>query len=375
MKKINILIILTLLLSAIITSCQKDETPQPVKSSPIVLNNFTEESSAIEELAITTAKALSNTEFRNQIKNEAMKQFDGDYDILYSRLNSEALKNGAVNGNFYLENLSLVQSAFKTNPKEYISNLIKQVPKFQIAVPVNCENWNADNYTPLVAYIPVNFDEKTFTKIKAFDSRGNLHWLPLDKDPDVPVIVLGYNERTDDEGNLLDSNNSFKNYPIDTDDGGGGFSYISNKLYLIKLKIKDLSDYEAWCLGKPEIYIDIHSDESQYSLGQLYSHPKRSDVENRWKTYNHKFCSWPTDIDRLYAKCYEKDNNITVTIGFTISAGFKLGENVKFSLGPGFSIKTIFQGGDDDMGTYMILKSDAEKGLYSNSNLSLYFKH
>ena len=295
----NIFIIAFIAITALIfTGCNKDESINNLEPD-VVLNDFNEKSAAIEELAITTAKALSNTEFRNQIKNEAMKQFDGDYDILYSRLNNEALKNSVVDGNFYLENLSLVQSAFKTNPKEHVSNLIQQVPKFQIAVPVNCENWDADNYTPLVAYIPVNFDEKTFTKIKAFDKDGNIYWLPLDKDPDFPVIVLGYNERTDDNGNLLDLNNSFKNYPINDgsggggDGGGGGSTSRSNGLdeYIKDIKFTNLNEYESWSLGKPEIRLRVYTETISY-INSASWNPTRSSVKNKYKTINHRIFSW-----------------------------------------------------------------------------------
>ncbi|MCF6242872.1 MAG: hypothetical protein L3J74_16210, partial [Bacteroidales bacterium] len=156
--------------------------------------------------------------------------------------------------------------------------------------------------------------------------------------------------------------------------GGSGFNYQSNTLYLIKLKFNDLSAYETWIQGKPEIYIDIHSDNTQYQLGQLFSKPKKNEVKNNWKTYNHKFCSLPTDVDRLYAKCYEKDNNITLTVSFSISAAIKILGGI-VTISPSIGVKTKFQGNDDDMGTYMILYTDAATGKYSNSNLEMYFKH
>jgi hypothetical protein len=337
----------------------------------VVLNDFNEKSAAIEELAITTAKALSNTEFRNHIKNEAMKQFDGDYDILYSRLNNEALKNGAVNGNFYLDNLSLVQSAFKTNPKEYISNLIKQVPKFQIAVPVNCENWNADNYTPLVAYIPVNFDEKTFTKIKAFDSKGNIHWLPLDKDPDFPVIVLGYNERTDDEGNLLDSNNSFKNYPIDDGGGGGGGGGSSatsrtngHAEYINKFKFTDLSNYEPWCLGKPEIRLHVYSS-TKIQLRSLFWHLRRNVVDGHWKTVNREIFDWYWNDygNFLLMEWIEEDGGIISSIPITFSA-----------LGiASVTINVPVSSNDDNIGNSVVNKVDSKQKVYHNDDKDFFW--
>ena len=366
------------LVSVVITSCQKEGVLE-ITEPEIVMNDFNEESVAIEELAIATAAAMTDANFRQSVKTEAMKQFDGDYDILYSRLVKESLKSGK-SGNFYLNALSEKYKSIGKNSRQYIENLIKQIPRFQIAVPVHCESWDTENHLPLVAYVPTNFDEKTFTKVKAFDKDGKLHWLSLDKEPNFPVVVLGYNERTDDNGNLIDG---FKNILPDEGDGGGGsggsgggFNYSPNSLYLVKLKFNDLSAYEPWISGKPEIYIDIHSDITQYTLGQLFSKPKRNDVKKKWKTYNHKFCSWPSGTDRLYAKCYEKDNNITTTISFNVAAAFKFNLfSHAVSVTPSFGIQTKFQGGDDDMGTYMILRSDPSTGQYGNSNLMLYFKH
>jgi len=48
---------------------------------------------------------------------------------------------------------------------------------------------------------------------------------------------------------------------------------------------------------------------------------------------------------------------------------------ISFTISPSVSIQTKLQGGDDPMGTYMILRSDANWEQYSNNNLKLYFHH
>lgn len=325
-------------------------------------------------MALLVKDAVKNEEFRELIKQEADKQFDGDYDVLYKRIARSQLKSSncvSIN-NFFVESISQKEQKSAKVAQANLEEIVNTIPDFQISVPVNCDKWDTKNYVPLVTYIPANFDEKTFTKIKAFDQDGNVVWLSLDKAPDVPVIVLGSCERIDENGKLK----SIAPYP----EGGGsgssssdGFNYSPNSLYLIKLKFNDLGDYEPCLLGKPEICIDIHSDNSQYPYGQLYSHPKRSTVDKTWKIYHHKFCSWPSNDSRLYAKCYEKDNNITTTISYVISSVVKYGDI--FEYGAKATIQTKYQDSDDDMGTYMILKSDLSTAKYTNSKLVLYFKH
>ncbi|MBE9468360.1 MAG: DUF3103 family protein [Bacteroidetes bacterium] len=374
MRKINKLFF-CLLTVLIISSCNKNEEINPVNRETENSDAITQRNVALEKMALLVVDAVKNEEFRELIKQEADKQFDGDYDVLYERIARRQLKssNSVSINDFFVKSISQKEQKSENEAQDNLEQMVNNIPDFQISVPVNCDKWDTKNYVPLVTYIPANFDEKTFTKIKAFDQDGNVVWLSLDKAPDFPVIVLGRCERIDENGKL-------KDMALPPDDGSGGatgvydnFDYIPNSLYLIKLKFNDLSNYEPWFYGKPEIYIDIHSDNSQYPYGQLYSHPTRSKVDEVYKTYNHKFCSWPSNDSRLYVKCYEKDNNITITGSIKIKAAITLAGIV--TLSKELSIQSKYQEGDDDMGTYMILKSDPSTAKYTNSNLVLYIKH
>ena len=64
------------------------------------------------------------------------------------------------------------------------------------------QNWDTEKYTPMVAFIPVDYDEKTFTEVTAYDMNGVKHQLNTKVEPDFPVIVVGISERVDSNGNL-----------------------------------------------------------------------------------------------------------------------------------------------------------------------------
>jgi hypothetical protein len=147
---------------------------------------------------------------------------------------------------------------------------------------------------------------------KPFDNKGNIHWLELNKTPDFPVIVLGNNERTDDEGNFIYTEDTRKNgteYPVDPpcDDcgggggggGGGGYTGITTATvrtnglgeYIGRIKFTDISDYEAWILGKPEIRLQAYSA-SGVNLASGFWNPIRHEVDNTWKILNYKLFNW-----------------------------------------------------------------------------------
>ena len=319
-------------------------------------------------LSQVVANMMLNRDFRVLIKSEAEKQFDGDFDVLYRNIKKTQLSKGTTVDDLCFENY-VSKKGTKANKKDF-EYLVNSIPDFQISVPINCDKWDVNNQIPLVTYIPENFDEKTTEYLNAYDYKGNVYKLSVKDVPDVPVVVLGSCERLD--------------YNVKYVEIGGGSGYGngngngngSGGLYLVKLKFNDLSEYETWVQGKPEICIDIHEQGNEYALGQLSSKPKRKEVSNKWKTYDHRFCSWPTGVNRVYAKCYEKDKNNTTTVGGSIKFAFKIKVfGVTVSVTPKINIQTKFKNGDDDMGTYMIQKTDASYGEYGNSNLMMYFRH
>ncbi|MGC9092484.1 MAG: DUF3103 family protein [Bacteroidota bacterium] len=205
---------------------------------------------------MSTARALKSREFREVIKAEIAKRFDGDYDALFKNIYHKKLSDGVS----FVEHIAMAYASLHRHLGEKvgaaaalqaIADAAGRVPKFQIAVPVHFEHWDARSYVPLVTYVPAGVDEKDLVKLKAYDFDGRVYWLDAKKAPDAPVVVLGINERTDESGNV-------KAYTLPPDDGGGGGGGGGGTTYVFRATSLTVGrDYEGWFDGDMEIYFKV----------------------------------------------------------------------------------------------------------------------
>jgi hypothetical protein len=169
-----------------------------------------ERNDAIEQTAISLAQSLADKDVRVAIKSEIEKRFDGDCDVLFKdvvekRLSDnktfiEKIANGRVVSQRRLgKNISALDATKEVREK------IGKVPKFQIGMPYYViDKWNPDTQIPLVACLPNGVDNADARRIKVFDSEGMLHWINTSeyrRNP-FPMLVLGINERVDENGRL-----------------------------------------------------------------------------------------------------------------------------------------------------------------------------
>jgi len=156
-------------------------------------------------IAYAVSRAIvDNDEFRRLVKSDALKQFDGDYDILVSDISSKRIpaSNGlatkSVDGTVSVEELlefympAEVKSAAGDS---VLAKLQEQYPYAQISVPVHADEWDAENYVPLVAFLEDDYDDATVETIQAYDPDGNLVSVDAVNEPEDPVIVISTNER------------------------------------------------------------------------------------------------------------------------------------------------------------------------------------
>lgn len=163
---------------------------------------------------MSLAKAVNaaireNPDYRCLIKNEVSKQFDGDYDYLFSTSmkHNVSPSEDLITKSGYDEVITVKEllsyyfdpSDFRTKSSlDVLDEIIKEYPDLQISIPVHAEEWDPDNYTPSVAIIPEDC-EYPFTKIlPGIDAEGNQIEIDAINEPDVPVIVIGLNERIDE---------------------------------------------------------------------------------------------------------------------------------------------------------------------------------
>jgi hypothetical protein len=191
----------------ILTSCERVEQ----KSSPSITTEGmfqkNEYNLDMQNFSLAVASAIREDDnFRNMVREEAVKMFDGDYDILMSDFTrmkittaNQVSKSGAFTvGDLLQEHLNDVSaSKGSKGAASFIEKLIEKYPYLQIAVPVNAEEWDSEDYVPMVTFIPGEYDETTTEKVVAYTVDGDTVALDAVEPPDKPVVVISMNERVD----------------------------------------------------------------------------------------------------------------------------------------------------------------------------------
>lgn len=153
----------------------------------------------VVKFAKSLSKALGDKSLRQLIKENAMTQEDGDYDIIWKSFKDKVhVLNAKKVSQIISENIEGSTSNENLTELELFSSEFK---KFQISVPVNCEKWNVNDQHPVVAYMLSDYDDKD-EYINAFDESGKKITISMKIIPDFPVIVVNLNERCNDEGEI-----------------------------------------------------------------------------------------------------------------------------------------------------------------------------
>lgn len=155
-----------------------------------------------ENLGMAVHKAIADSpQARQLIKEEVMKKFDGDYDLLLSnavslQVDGDAMtrSSGTVTFGQLLE--SYIEAEPLTRSSEsFLDELMEKYPDMQISVPVHADEWDPQTYTPDVAIIPSDYVEFETETLPAIDAQGNDIEIDAINEPDVPVIVVSRSER------------------------------------------------------------------------------------------------------------------------------------------------------------------------------------
>lgn len=172
-------------------SCEYHNEDIPKNDTTNSLNkaNSLSEDDRRVEFAKALAVAVKDVKVRKLLKQEALKMFNNDYEILV-----EMIRNNKVDNSSSLENI--MNKSAKNIP---IKDIIDATPLMTILVPnlpkFSAENWDTETQIPKVA---VSFqDPANPSKVSmiAFDEMGNQSILNPREKPDFPVIAVKINER------------------------------------------------------------------------------------------------------------------------------------------------------------------------------------
>ncbi|MBN2807607.1 MAG: hypothetical protein JXR22_13190 [Prolixibacteraceae bacterium] len=214
-----------------------------------------------EEFAKLLASSINSKELRKFLKEEANKKFDGDFDILVSKIIDS--KVGKESFKEKVENSSSHGSA---KGKAVFESAMKN-SKLNISVPLHIEKWD-DTKQQLLVAVAVCAIEGDTKNLIAFDSQGHTYLIDANIEPDVPVIVVGNNERI---GLKLTSSNDLKSMRV-----SGSYEHIGY------LKCHDLGSIESWYLGGPEFRFDciLYNGSSVMNACGKIKNPSRSSAQD-----------------------------------------------------------------------------------------------
>lgn len=207
-------------------SCKKtdDQKSTSEPSHTAQQNNFNNIA-----FAKTLAKSLVNKEIRNLLKQEALKMFDKDYDVLYGFSRDITGSTGKT--------LHEQIAAYAEN-KEQFNELAIQSPLLTIYIPqlenFDADKWDTDKQIPIVAVRNVD-DKKNGRALFAYDASGNEIKLDYAVKPDRPVIVVKDNERVVAENGLQNSAARTNNANTFFKSGSANFSFIDDSYNGLKV--------------------------------------------------------------------------------------------------------------------------------------------
>ena len=148
-----------------VASCRSDREVVPQTEKTLQTDNVgkTLADSDRHTIALALAYSLQDPAMRVFMKTEALKKFDGDYDVLYKRV-----ANTTVDGISFTQRLasglSGSSSAGRVSATEAVSTInqiASQNPLLNFALAAGQEKWNPASETALVAVLPANYDEAT----------------------------------------------------------------------------------------------------------------------------------------------------------------------------------------------------------------------
>ena len=337
------------------------------KGNPEMVNR------ALEELAKAFALSVKDVEVRRFIKAEVGKKFDGDYEFLYQFARGHSFADGesfeVKLGKGYSKRFGLGDGISR------VKELVKLIPRFNIAVPVNFERWDEESYVPLVAYRPVGVDDKLIEKVKAFDWEGKEYWLDAKKAPDFPVIVLGINERVDDNGNVRYFSLPNMRTSLDDEGGGGGGGGSSNEslpprqngcIEIIEA-INVINDAEPWTKGDAEIRLKIQCEENP-GMDLTMQYFDGFNEGQGWRVVDRNLINWWTnDYGNYWIYFWYEEDVGGVNLPVEIAYNFKF-----FT----FKIGDTWYDSDDQLGWSVVNFSDPYRKNYpyQTGNIDWYNK-
>jgi hypothetical protein len=310
------------------------DAAQAVPGRDPAVRSDAEINDSLDAAAKLLASAVTDAPLRREIRDGAAQRFDGDTNVLWKTLKTKPGVRSAL-ANTGNQEQSRLRDALRT-----IDDLAADMPRFQVAVPVTLDSWDAATYTPLVGYMPEGVDDTRLKTITAYDASGKAYQLDAQTAPSLPVIVLGLNERTDASGNLLHEQQAAPQ-PV---------AALASTYEVRMVKVHLINDNEPWAKGSAEISLRA---KSAGCGGTAYT-----DID--WSSLN-------DDEDWWYGPRYLGSTTCDVIFYWWEDDGSSFDFTLSYK---GISLNVQMDDGDDLIGGIRRLHSSFEGGTDNKSEWS-----
>jgi hypothetical protein len=349
------------LLGLTLGACEQQEVT-PAKS--LATATTANEEADYSDLAQVVASALAaSPNARALVKEMALTQFDGDYDVLYRDLADQKLQSGGSFADLLAEHYVQVlagrgQDVTTEAAREWLTKQTSSIAWCQLAVPTGCLDWDTEQFAPKVVALPADFDDQTTESVVSYQG-AELKATPLLVKEELaePIVVIGPSERVDAQGQ--------PRYTVESEQ-----ALVNNKGFLNRYQLRNLSSIESFLLGRPELrlvtYKIISPCYTCQPMSQPYTGlisdarwaPSVNDVKNgRWDVVNRYLYTW----DSAYMGTWHRDYWLEQDGG----GGRQQTEEIPFAKGMKAYITLYYQANDDLMGSANVLQSDSPQLMYS----------
>lgn len=191
------------------TACESSNEVISPEQEPVIVGELFEKNeynSDMKDFALAVSDAMKKSkDFRNLIKQEALVQFDGDYDVLLSRIMDKPVQVENETGflrsgeEYTVADLlddyysSTDQTSFRA-ASSTVSELSQKYPLLQVSVPVNADKLD-ENIIPTVVFIPDDFQDGIDKWLPGYNPDGGLMMVDAVNLPKEAIIVISENER------------------------------------------------------------------------------------------------------------------------------------------------------------------------------------
>lgn len=353
---------------------------------------------------------VTSPKFLEQIQSEANKQFDGDFDVLvpvsFRRTNKEMRSNA---GSLYTSLIETLSSQMRAEngqlyEKDSIDKLLDRLYREHPLLNIYMPDWTNEDIKDdfLIVVLPDTFEDGMDMPLPALNLKGELVYVSSLKEPSVPYMVIGSNERvilSDNAKVSVDKKTfygDFNAYEVDSfipcenesdmNKSASLRAMTSGKRSLLDKKSDEvitmarfmskqaLQNVEGWHHGKPEVkmraYYKSLSSVVDFFVGEISHHEVNMGIEG-WYTGHRLWISggkwdvcpnygnwhimrWipvahPTKMKYVFFETDHKSHTITVNVGSN-------------------DISFTYSKGTDEIGSTWVLFTDPLGKTYTLSN-------